>query len=159
MKLHGLIAKTLNEVYKIKLKIKIIDVMRVDQCNLIRFISVQIPSDVNRSFFLTAWPYVPRLMILHSIVMKLIITCNPSYLVCHDSIQFFAYDHPIEPSCWLILDNPSNHQIIGKFSRYPAQNAAIWLADEVLRNCDHDTSGCQDDISWHLICSNLKDVT
>ena len=36
-------------------------------------------------------------------------------------------------------------------SRYLAQNAAIWLADEVLRYRDHDTSRCQDDISWHLI--------
>ena len=32
-----------------------------------------------------------------------------------------------------------------------APNAAIWLADEVLRYRDHDTSKCQGDISWHLI--------
>ena len=45
------------------------------------------------------------------------------------------------------------------FSRYLAQNAAIWLADEVLRYCDHDTSRCQDDISWHLIRNSRKEVT
>ena len=42
------------------------------------------------------------------------------------------------------------------YSRYLTQNAAIWLADEVLRYCDHDTSRCQDDISWHLIMQQLK---
>ena len=42
------------------------------------------------------------------------------------------------------------------YSRYLAQNAAIWLADEVLRYCDHDTSRCQDDISWHLITQQSK---
>ena len=41
-------------------------------------------------------------------------------------------------------------------SRYLAQNAAIWLADEVLRYRDHDTSRCQDDISWHLITQQSK---
>ena len=45
------------------------------------------------------------------------------------------------------------------YSRYLAQNAAIWLADEVLRYRDHDTSRCQDDISWHLVRNNQKDVT
>ena len=40
--------------------------------------------------------------------------------------------------------------------RYLAQNAAIWLADEVLRYHDHDTSRCQDDISWHLITQQSK---
>ena len=44
-------------------------------------------------------------------------------------------------------------------SRYLAQNAASWLAVEVLRYRDHDTSRCQDDISWHLIRNNRKDVT
>ena len=43
-------------------------------------------------------------------------------------------------------------------SRYLAQNAAIWLAVEVLRYPDHDTSKCQDDIYWHLIRNNRKDV-
>ena len=32
-------------------------------------------------------------------------------------------------------------------SRYLAQNAAIGLADEVLKYRDHDTSRCQDGIS------------
>ena len=32
-------------------------------------------------------------------------------------------------------------------SRYLAQNAAILLADEVLRYRDHDILRCQDDIS------------
>ena len=41
-------------------------------------------------------------------------------------------------------------------SRYLAQNAAIWLADEVIRYCDHDTSRCQNDISWHLITQQSK---
>ena len=42
------------------------------------------------------------------------------------------------------------------YSRYLTQNAAIWLADEVLRYRDHDTSRCQDDISWNLIMQQLK---
>ena len=41
-------------------------------------------------------------------------------------------------------------------SRYLAPNAAIWLADEVFRYRDHDTSRCQDDISWHLIMQQSK---
>ena len=41
-------------------------------------------------------------------------------------------------------------------SRYLAQNAAIWLVDEVLRYRDHDTSRCKDDISWHLITHQSK---
>ena len=41
-------------------------------------------------------------------------------------------------------------------SRYLAQNAAIWLADEVLRYRDHDTWRCQDDISWHSITQQSK---
>ena len=41
-------------------------------------------------------------------------------------------------------------------SHYLAQNAAIWLADEVLRYLDNDTSRCQDDISWHLITQQSK---
>ena len=41
-------------------------------------------------------------------------------------------------------------------SRYLAQNAAIWLADGVLRYLAHDTSRCQDDISWHLITQQSK---
>ena len=46
------------------------------------------------------------------------------------------------------------------YSRYLAQNAAIWLADEVLRDCGHDTSRCQyDKISWNLIRNNQKDVS
>ena len=47
-------------------------------------------------------------------------------------------------------------EIMKGCSRYLAQNAAIWLADEVLRYRDHDTSRCQDDISWHLITQQLK---
>ena len=44
------------------------------------------------------------------------------------------------------------------YSRYLAQNATIWLADEVLRYRDYqyDTSRCQDDISWHLITQQSK---
>ena len=42
------------------------------------------------------------------------------------------------------------------YSRYLAQNAAIWLADEVLNYREHDTSRCQDDISWHLIKQQSK---
>ena len=42
------------------------------------------------------------------------------------------------------------------YSCYLAQNASIWLADEVLRYRDHDTSRCQDDISWHLITQQSK---
>ena len=42
------------------------------------------------------------------------------------------------------------------FSRYLAQNAAIWLADEVWRYRDHDTLQCQDDISRHLITQQSK---
>ena len=49
--------------------------------------------------------------------------------------------------------------IIVIVSCYLAQNAAIWLTDEVLGYRDYDTSRCQDDISWHLIYNNWKDVT
>ena len=42
------------------------------------------------------------------------------------------------------------------YSRYLAQNAAIWLAVEVLRYRDHDISRCQDDISWHLFTQQSK---
>ena len=43
--------------------------------------------------------------------------------------------------------------------RYLAQNAAIWLADEVLlRYCDQDTLRSQDKISWHLIHNSLKNL-
>ena len=44
-------------------------------------------------------------------------------------------------------------------SGYIGQNKAIWLADEVLRYRDHHTLRCQDNISWHLISNNPKDVT
>ena len=71
--------------------------------------------------------------------------------VIHMTFVFFL-------NIWLILSlrlrNDSKVWIL--YSRYLAQNAAIWLADEVLRYRDHDTSRCQDDISWHLITQQSK---
>ena len=43
-------------------------------------------------------------------------------------------------------------------SHYLALDAAIWLADEVLKYRDHNTSRCQNDISWHVIRNNQNDV-
>ena len=50
----------------------------------------------------------------------------------------------------------SDFLLLMTYSRYLAQNAAIWLAVEVLRYRDHDTSRCQDDSSWHLITQQSK---
>ena len=62
--------------------------------------------------------------------------------------------------CILHIFNTLRAHGVGKIrkssSRYLPQNAAIWLADEVLRYRDHHTSRCQDDISWHLITQQSK---
>ena len=57
---------------------------------------------------------------------------------------------------WTTTPRDMTRQALTQISRYLAQNAAIWLADEVLRYRDHDTSKCQDDISWQLIMQQLK---
>ena len=50
-------------------------------------------------------------------------------------------------TCYILPTSYDRGKLVVVFSCYLAKNAAIGLADEVLRYCDHDTSRCQDDIS------------